>query len=479
MLKIYLKLLQKYRPSAGWTLAELMIAAAMTLVVVMIAGFGLVTILRENKVANATGEMQYDINRATEFISEEIRSAKTIETRLTQDYLEEFAPSFWAKYGNTKTPVLALKIDGIYERVVYYVDEVADDEVWNGPGVIRRFGPDFNDNGGHSDAQKRNPANWDSNALVDMMTLDLAPSQKQCRNLPPDLTISDGVNTYIATDAQGNQWHRLPQAEADVRGFFTCVREDKQLAQLNVVGTSLDEFKHLGYDKEDVLEKKSRYSDKMEYSVVTMAHARSEVIGSAGENVPRYNVNPSIVFEEEGQATITVLHASIPCTDGTTSDDISTNFYVNDSGVGGAVGTVSGTGTGSTATFNEQQEANAHMEENTLCTSTSTTYQISANDRDSIKFATNDNSEHTKLNDIMPSPSSEIVNKLTQKGLIKSASDGTYDFTLPDNVVLYFVEFEVVKDVPIYDPTTDNFVFEPQTDSPHFDDAIYLVEMTK
>ena len=52
MLKIYLKLLQKYRPSAGWTLAELMIAASMTLMVVMASGFGLIMILKENKVAN-------------------------------------------------------------------------------------------------------------------------------------------------------------------------------------------------------------------------------------------------------------------------------------------------------------------------------------------------------------------------------------------------------------------------------------------
>ena len=69
MLKIYLKLLQKYRPSAGWTLAELMIAASMTLMVVMASGFGLIMILKENKVANATGEMQYDLNRAAEFIN--------------------------------------------------------------------------------------------------------------------------------------------------------------------------------------------------------------------------------------------------------------------------------------------------------------------------------------------------------------------------------------------------------------------------
>ncbi|MDJ0731693.1 MAG: hypothetical protein QNJ33_17050 [Crocosphaera sp.] len=476
MLKIYLKLLQKYRPSAGWTLAELMIAAAMTLVVVMVVGFGLVTILRENKVANATGEMQYDLNRATEFISEEIRSAKTIETKMID--IQDNAKTFLKKHPG-KTPILALKIDGIYERVVYYVDEVAPNEIWRGPGVIRRFGPSFTSNGDHSDQQRRNPDSWDSTALVDMMVLELNDDQKQCKNLPPDLTKSDGVNTYIATDDEGKQWYRFPQAKADVTGFFACIREDKQLAQLNIVGTSLDEFEHLGYNKDNIRAKKTRHSDKMEYGVVTMAHARSEVIGSSGEMVPRYNVNPSIVFEEEGQATLTVLYANVPCSDGTTSNDVSTAFVIKDVGAGSTVGQVDGTGTGPKATFVKGQEANAHIKENNLCSSDYLTHQISANDTGSIKFATNDNSEHTKLNDIMPNPSSTIISKLTQEGLIKQAGDGSYDFTLPDNMVLYFVEFDFLKDEPILDPITNEWTFEEQTDSPHFDDVIYFVEMTK
>ncbi|WP_107666222.1 Tfp pilus assembly protein FimT/FimU [Cyanothece sp. BG0011] len=482
MFKIYLKLLQKHQPSAGWTLAELMIAAAMTLVVVMVAGFGLVTILRENKVANATGEMQYDLNRATEFISEEIRSAKTIEPRLSQEYLEEFAPTFWAKYGTTKTPVLALKIDGVYERVIYYVDEVADDEIWKGPGVIKRFGPDFNENGDHKDELKRDPSAWKSLALVDMMTLDLKDDQKQCQNLPPN--VKDTDDEYIARDDELNEWYRLPQAKADVQGFFVCVREDKELAQLNILGTTLDEFQHLGYNKDDIVtkEKKTRYSDKMEYTVATMVHARSEVIGSSGESVPRYNVKSSVLFQEKGQATIKVLYANIPCSDDvTTSSDITTNFYIANPETGAvdlAAGTVNGIGEGPAVTFTKDYKANAHIKENTLCSSDYLKYQISANDQNHIKFATNDNSDHTKLNQIIPTPSSTIVNKLTQEGLIKEASDGSYDFTLPDNIVLYFVEFEFVKDEPIPDGS-GGWTFEEQTDPPHFDDAVYLVEMTK
>ena len=488
MLKIYLKLLQKYRPSAGWSLAELMISAAMTLVVVMVAGFGLIMILRENKVANATGEMQYDLNRATEFIAEEIRSAKTIETNMND--IRRNAPTFFAKHPD-KTPILALKIDNIYERVIYYVDGVEDDEVWRGPGVIRRFGPRFNlegRNDGDPDESnyedpRRDPDGWSSLALVDMTVLELNDNQKICRDLPHDPAKSDGVNTYIATDTEGREWFRFPQATADVKGFFSCVREDKQLAQINIVGTTLDEFKHLGYDEEDIRtnDKQTRHSQQMEYDVVTMAHARSEVVGSSGKRVPPYKVTPPIVFEEDGDATLDVLYVNIPCYDNTTSDEVITTFFTSDVD---SVGTVQGQNRGPTASFNRDDTANPHIIETRSggCTSNVTQYQINVRDRESIKFATNDTGNHTKLNDIMPSSSdnfADIVDRLESKGLIREANDGTYDFILPDNIVLYFVEFEFVKDDPIYDEIADDFFFEDQEDSPYFDDAVILVEVTK
>lgn len=489
MLKIYLKLLQKYRPSAGWTLAELMIAAAMTFVVVMVAGFGLVMVLRDNKVANATGEMQYDLNRATNFISEEIRNAKTIETKMTE--LEDTAKTFWNwKKGKNIEPVLALKLDGVHERVVYYVEEVEEDDIWRGPAVIKRFGPDFDENGKHKEETRTNVNKWRHIPLVDMMVSDLDDSQKQCKDLPD--TTAD-ANTYIAKEIERNgkqiEWYRWPQADADVKGFFACIREDKQLAQLNVVGTSLDEFKHLYHkDKAQRMvrdeDKQTRHTAKMEYNVTTMVHARSEVIGSSGEKVPRYVVDPAIVFEEEGTATINVLHVEVPCsytvtddTGLTSTDNIRANFI---DGADGIVGMVTGTGTGESHTFSEGSKASVHLEENVLCSSINGPQLIRDNGNEvNIRFATNDNADHPKLDDIMPNPPANIVSKLRQEGFIKEAKDGSYDFTLPDNIVLYFVEFAVHNDDDLYNEVTKEYSHTLQDDYPHFDDYIYYVELIK
>ena len=487
MLKIYLKLLQKYRPSAGWTLAELMIAASMTLMVVMASGFGLIMILKENKVANATGEMQYDLNRAAEFINEEIRSAKTIEYEGDINKLKDYAPTFFKKYPG-KTPILVLKIDGIYERVVYYVDEIDEDQPWHGPGEIKCFGPLFFQDGGHIDPDDqsndkgRKPDEWTSLTLVDKMVLDLDEERKDCRNLTRDDT-----NEGEYTDSEGNRWYRFPRKTEEVKGFFACVRGDKQLAQVNLLGTTLEEFEHLGYGTENIRSKESRHGDKMEYEVVTMAHARSELSGGNGTRIPRYRVTPPIVFEEDGHATIDVLHVKIPCYNETTSTEVETVFYTSDLN---AEGLVEGTVRGDTVSFKKNQAANFHITETS---SGGYSYknrqdQINLNDGNGrIKYATNDTGNHTKLDHIIDSKSKnfqEIVDLLKSDKLIREADDGTYDFFLPDNKVLYFIEFEfnqlkrdengnIVRD------ENRRPIKESQPDPPFHDDAIVLVEVTK
>ncbi len=466
MLKIYLKLLQKYRPSAGWTLAELIIAAAMTLVVVMVSGFGLVTILREDKVANATGEMQYDLNRATEFISEEIRSAKTIETDLAD--IKNYAPTFFEKHPD-KTPIIALKIEGVYERVIYFVDDDLDGEVWRGPALIGRFGPTFNGNGEHSDEQKRNPDNWRANALMDMMLTTIEPDQKQCREKSGELTSPD---THITTDDQGREWHRFPANDDDVTGFFACVREDKQLVELHLAGTTFGEIGHIASTNAE-----SRLGGKMQYNVTTMVHARSEARGSGGQDVPDFSLGSILVIKEDGRANINVVHLAVPCEGNpdNTSEDVEISF-VRD--LSTDRGQTTGQGPGSPATFEAGDEIGPQLQELSPCTTPGSEYNIQPSDANNVKFVTNDTSKYPKLSSIIPDPSSTIVDKLKNSNLIKEASDGsnTYYFSLADNQVVYFVEFEFEQSQ--WDNDLEEFIDGPQDDPPHFDDAILLVELS-
>jgi prepilin-type N-terminal cleavage/methylation domain-containing protein len=79
-LKTYLKIFNIRSSSAGFTLIELMIAMALTTIVVSAAGFGLVTMTGSNKKAEAKTQRRIELSRTSDFIMDEIRMARRINT---------------------------------------------------------------------------------------------------------------------------------------------------------------------------------------------------------------------------------------------------------------------------------------------------------------------------------------------------------------------------------------------------------------
>ncbi|MEA5508635.1 hypothetical protein VB715_02550 [Crocosphaera sp. UHCC 0190] len=471
MVKIYLQLLQKKRSSAGWTLAELLIAAALTLVVVMAAGWGLVNILRESKVANATSEMQYDLNRAAEFITEEVRGASVIETSLTDDDFKTYAPDF---NPTGKTPVLMLKNPELPQRVVYYIKDADSTMPWRGPAVLYRWGPSFTDDGTYDSDTKSDTSSWQNEALVDMMLTALDPEQKQCRNLPPDV---ESPNTYIATDGQGKQWYRLPQKEADVKGFFACVREDKQLAQLNIYGTTVYTNKD-GKAKgqlQTVASGKENSRFDTSYEITTQAFARSEKVGSNGEDIPNYYVEPNtnmINPEEYGKAQISVLSLNIPCMDGSNADPNTVTTMVTQPDVTKTIGSpVTGTSSNTPGDFEEDEELMVEISDDGICTFANT-IQLSDTSfsQPHVKYASND-SKYLQLDKIITDATerTKIATTLSSKGLLQS--DGN-TLKLADNQIVYFFEFEFKE----LDPIAKTYASQIDAE---YNDAVILVNLSK
>ena len=104
--------------SRGFTLVEVLIAVLISTIVVVIAGFALVTITSFDNKAEARTERQIDLNRAFDFMSHEIRMASRInrlETEVadnsttTQEKIVEDA-GIKAKLGSYGTLVLYLEI---------------------------------------------------------------------------------------------------------------------------------------------------------------------------------------------------------------------------------------------------------------------------------------------------------------------------------------------------------------------------------
>lgn len=153
----------------GFTLIELLVAIIISTIIIGIAGFGMATILTMDNRAEASIERQVDLNRAFDFLTNEIRMAQkinftatTVANGTTVSVNDVVASSGLnlADLGNYGTTVLYLEIPtsdppGVcpagspnaglappapsnYDRVVY--DIRANTGVWLDPQAIHRYG---------------------------------------------------------------------------------------------------------------------------------------------------------------------------------------------------------------------------------------------------------------------------------------------------------------------------------------------------
>lgn len=156
------------KPSRGFTLVELLIAVLISTMVIVIAGFALVTITSFDNTAEARTERQIDLNRAFDFMTHEIRMASRINRLETEvadgstTTLEKIVEDagIKAKLGSYGTIALYLEIpiDTIptscppptppaiipsdyqagFDRVVYDIRPTTGS--WLSPRVIARYG---------------------------------------------------------------------------------------------------------------------------------------------------------------------------------------------------------------------------------------------------------------------------------------------------------------------------------------------------
>lgn len=150
--------------SQGFTLPELLVAAVISLGVVAIGGFGLVSILRSSQVANAQNERRVELNRSLDFMAAEVRHADRI---LLDADNEPVPPGFNTSLPSGAELVLSLKMPAftdVQQSVVYYTAP-SPNNLWLGPKVVYRWGPKHNSDGTYSDPSDL--ANWSHEPLID------------------------------------------------------------------------------------------------------------------------------------------------------------------------------------------------------------------------------------------------------------------------------------------------------------------------
>ena len=190
------------RLQAGFTITEVLLAGLMMLIAVLVAGIGLINLLRSNYRANADSEIRNNLNRTLEFVSDEVRRAKIIaeneiEIRPTQ-------PLNWEEIPGARA-VLAFQIPDpgnpsypLDRQIVYYTRNPDPDEIsLTGPRVLWRYGPQLDANGNYD------TFNWQHSPVIDRLAA--AVNDPNC---PEGFT-------------------RIPANDGDVDGFYTCVPEGR------------------------------------------------------------------------------------------------------------------------------------------------------------------------------------------------------------------------------------------------------------
>jgi type II secretory pathway pseudopilin PulG len=185
-----------HRPlQAGFTITEVLLASLMMVIVISVAGIGVTNLLRSNYQANAGTEIQNNLNRTLEFVSDEVRRARIIadsETAITSTQVPTGARAVLAfQIPDPNNPGQA----PLNEQIVYYTQNSQTGDSLTGL-VLWRYGPNLDENGNYITPEDID--SWIPSPVTDMLAA--AANNPNC---PTGFT-------------------RIPADTVD--GFYACIR---------------------------------------------------------------------------------------------------------------------------------------------------------------------------------------------------------------------------------------------------------------
>ncbi len=130
--KLYFLRLRQQSGMAGFTLLELMIAMALTGTILTLAGFGVVAMLQAYQRSDSETARRTNLNRALDFMSDEIRMAKAAGVPAN---------------GTLPTPACGT-VTGVLDltmpdnsHIVYYLNDISScgNTGWQTPATVRRL----------------------------------------------------------------------------------------------------------------------------------------------------------------------------------------------------------------------------------------------------------------------------------------------------------------------------------------------------
>ena len=258
-MKNHLNLLKLFRktPHSGYTLVELILASVLTLLVVSTAGYGVYVMTRENMVATASGDIKYNLGRALDFISEEVKTASSVATGLTVTSLPSGC--------GTGTPTLVLTIPftatsgsqlGQSSPYNVYYFTKAPYSTWLGTNAIYRCGPNLNSDGSvATDASTGLPGTSSSQMLVDLIASG--------RDSNDSGTCVNGGTPFPndgGSPLKGNT------------GFFVCISGGNKIVEIHAAASALES--RTDKNSLNFVTTGGRLADNATYGLITQAYSR-------------------------------------------------------------------------------------------------------------------------------------------------------------------------------------------------------------
>ena len=200
----------------GFTLVELLLAAALGVVVVSAAGSALVNILTASQIDSSKNEANLDDNRTLSFIANEGKFSQKIiqnisgignqaqKCNLDNSLNPEAVVALQMPddvIPDDSTPPSPLTVNDQY--IVYCLAD-KNESVWLGNKVVYRWGPQLGSDGNYITPEDL--STWKTAVVVDLVDENASPSSP-C----PNTTDWQKIGSY---------------------GFYTCVNKDEAFAQI-------------------------------------------------------------------------------------------------------------------------------------------------------------------------------------------------------------------------------------------------------
>ncbi len=281
--KKYINKFSQYS-NQGYTLLELLIASVLTTFIIGISGFGLQMSLQNNQKAQVDSTVFSHVNKTLDFMSDEIRSAIKVES----DVADALANQTSLSLPSESTPVLALQMPGVAERVIYYVHKPNDSG--KASEVLYRWGPSFDENGDYKADEIKNPKGWKSAALTNLIDSEIIVTPK----------------------CQSSDWKSNPPSNA--KGFYSCVNtKSPGLVQLNITSSV-----------------EPSVSQAVSKNIGTTVFARAALKEGITAKYPDYNIlGKTLTLDEPAKITFKVLGGAITCGAGGPTVPVTTNLYLD------------------------------------------------------------------------------------------------------------------------------------------------------